>query len=103
MQAMKVAVLGSVEVTAEGHQVELGGVRHRAILGYLVLHANTVVPTSQLLDALWHGNPPPTARKMVQNAVSGLRRALSKSTLRTNPPGYQLHVDPDDVDLFEFR
>jgi DNA-binding SARP family transcriptional activator len=100
---MKVAVLGSVEVTAGDHQVELGGVRQRAILGYLVLHANSVVPTSRLLGALWPGEPPPTARKMVQNAVSALRRALSKSALRTSPPGYQLHVDPNDVDLFEFR
>jgi DNA-binding SARP family transcriptional activator len=100
---MKFAVLGTVEVTAGGLPVELGGVRHRAILGYLVLHANTVVPTSQILHALWPGHPPATARKMVQNAVSALRRVLSKTVLRTETPGYQLTVDPGDVDLFEFR
>jgi len=100
---MKVAVLGSIEVTAAGQHVELGGVRQRAILGYLVLHADAVVPTGQLLDALWHGTPPATARKMVQNAVSALRRVLSKSMLRTEPPGYRLHVAPEDVDLFVFR
>jgi DNA-binding SARP family transcriptional activator len=100
---MKFAVLGTVEVTAGGRQVELGGVRQRAILGYLVLHANTVVPTSQILHALWHGAPPATARKMVQNAVSALRRVLSKTVLRTELPGYQLTVDPCDIDLLEFR
>lgn len=100
---MKFAVLGSVEVTAGGSQVELGGVRQRAILGCLVLHANTVVPTSQILHALWHGEPPATARKMVQNAVSALRRVLSKTMLRTELPGYQLTVEPGDIDLLEFR
>ncbi|TDV47908.1 AfsR/SARP family transcriptional regulator [Actinophytocola oryzae] len=100
---MKFAVLGSVEVTAEDRQVELGGVRQRAILGYLVLHANSVVPTSRILHALWHGAPPATARKMVQNAVSALRRVLAKGTLRTQPPGYVLHVETGAVDLAEFR
>lgn len=100
---MKFAVLGTVEVTVDGVQVELGGVRQRAILGYLVLHANTVVPTSRILHALWPGTPPPTARKMVQNAVSALRRVLSKPVLRTELPGYQLTVDPGDIDLLEFR
>ena len=100
---MKFAVLGTVEVTAGGTPVELGGARQRAILGYLVLHANTVVPTSQLLHALWRDTPPATARKMVQNAVSALRRVLAKPVLRTETPGYHLAVDPHDIDLHEFR
>jgi DNA-binding SARP family transcriptional activator len=100
---MKFCVLGSMEVTSATGRVELGGVRHRAILGYLVLHANTVVPASRLRDLLWDGPPPATARKMTQNAVSTLRRVLTPSVLRTVPPGYQLHADPADIDLFEFR
>lgn len=101
--SMKFCVLGSVEVTAGRSRLGLGGVRQRAILGYLVLHAGTVVPANRVLQALWPGVPPATARKMVQNAVSGLRRVLTAPVLRTDPPGYRLHVDPADVDLFEFR
>ncbi|TDV53605.1 AfsR/SARP family transcriptional regulator [Actinophytocola oryzae] len=104
---MQFSVLGSTEVTADGVQQELGGVKQRAILGYLVLHANKVVPTSQILAAMWEGNPPPTARKMVQNAVSGIRRMLANDPnapeLLTHAPGYQLRVATDDVDLFRFR
>lgn len=107
---MKFSVLGSTEVTDDGRQLELGGVKQRAILGYLVLHANKVVPTSQILQAMWDGNPPPTARKMVQNAVSGIRRMLSGTddpatapNLRTHPPGYQLRMDTETVDLYQFR
>jgi DNA-binding SARP family transcriptional activator len=100
---MKFSVLGAVEVTAGGNPLALGGVRQRALLAYLVLNANRVVPTSRLLHELWRATPPATARKMVQNAVSALRRELSKPVLRTEPPGYRLTVDPADVDLFEFR
>ncbi|MGB3440608.1 MAG: AfsR/SARP family transcriptional regulator [Actinophytocola sp.] len=106
---MRFSVLGSIEVTTDTAPLELGGVKQRAILGYLVLHANKVVPTSRLLQAMWDGVPPPTARKMIQNAVSGIRRVLNgphaegPSSLRTHPPGYQLHVDTDSVDLHRFR
>ena len=108
---MRFSVLGSIEVTSDAGPLDLGGVKQRAILGYLVLHANEVVPTSRLLQAMWDGDPPPTARKMIQNAVSGIRRVLSAqsrtgqpaATLRTHAPGYQLRVDPDIVDLQRFR
>jgi DNA-binding SARP family transcriptional activator len=100
---MEISVLGTIEVTTGDRRLDVGGVRQRAILGYLVLHADKVVPTSQLLTALWPGTPPPTARKMVQNAVSALRRILTKPALRTHPPGYRLHIDDGTVDLFEFR
>lgn len=107
---MEFSVLGSTEVVDGGVQLELGGVKQRAILGYLVLHANRVVPTSQILQAMWDGNPPPTARKMVQNAVSGIRRMFASAhdpatapSLRTHPPGYQLRVNVDTIDLYRFR
>ncbi|MGC5335117.1 AfsR/SARP family transcriptional regulator, partial [Micromonospora sp. DT62] len=107
---MRFSVLGSTEVTNNGHHLELGGIRQRAILGYLLLNANKVVATSQILHAMWDGNPPPTARKMVQNAVSGIRRMLTHNTdpttnptLRTHPPGYQLRIDTETIDLYRFR
>jgi len=65
-----------------------------------------VVATSELLNALWAGAgcAPPTARKILQNAVRGLRVVLSNDTpeLLTQLPGYLLRVDPTQVDLFEF-
>src|SRR5262245_45095707 len=106
--AMKFFVLGSLAVT-DGAPVDLGGVKQRAVLGYLLLHANQVVPNSRMLDALWDGQPPSTARKMVQNAVSAIRRVLAaaetgcSASLVTHAPGYQLCVTPGDVDMYRFR
>ncbi|UQX05333.1 AfsR/SARP family transcriptional regulator [Streptomyces sp. RerS4] len=92
--------------------VPLGGTKPRATLGYLLLQANQVVPTSQLLTALWSAdNAPVTARKILQNAVWGLRGMLNQcapgdgapAELVTRAPGYMIRVDPDHVDLHLFR
>ncbi|WP_351234378.1 BTAD domain-containing putative transcriptional regulator [Streptomyces sp. NPDC002133] len=91
--------------------IELGGAKQRAALGFLLLHANQVVPTSRLLRALWSvGDAPATSRKILQNAVWGLRRALSSdgrsdpaAVLLTQAPGYLVRVDPERVDLHLYQ
>ncbi|MEU4745419.1 BTAD domain-containing putative transcriptional regulator [Actinosynnema sp. NPDC023658] len=90
--------------------VGLGGTRQRATLGFLLLHLNRVVATSQLLDALWADEAPVSARKILQNAIWGLRGALSSSgrtsesaALITQMPGYMLTADPSQVDLHGFH
>lgn len=107
---MKFGVLGPVEVISNDAPVALGGTIQRAVLGYLLLNSNKVVATSALVRALWGYDAPPTARKMVQNGVSRLRRTLSESgpgedpvDLATSSPGYLLHIDPDTVDVNRFR
>ncbi|WP_405431063.1 BTAD domain-containing putative transcriptional regulator [Micromonospora sp. NBC_00617] len=88
----------------------LGGTKQRAALGYLLLRPNRVVATSQLLYALWPADDAPvSARKILQNAVWGLRRVLAAADgadqveLMTQSPGYKLVVAPDSVDLVQFQ
>ncbi|MEU3354782.1 BTAD domain-containing putative transcriptional regulator [Streptomyces sp. NPDC037389] len=91
--------------------VVLGGTKQRATLGSLLLQANRVVPTSELVGSLWDGDgAPATARKILQNAVWALRGLLTAAGTRvhtaeliTKAPGYMLKVDPARVDLFVFR
>ncbi|MFI9818286.1 BTAD domain-containing putative transcriptional regulator [Saccharothrix variisporea] len=104
-------VLGPLDLCVGDGAVQLGGIKQRATLGFLLLHPNRVVSTSGLVDALWTGeDPPASARKMLQNAVWGLRGILAGAggpsaevSLRTKAPGYVLDVDPERVDLFRFR
>ncbi|MGW3404497.1 AfsR/SARP family transcriptional regulator, partial [Streptomyces zhihengii] len=70
---MRFNLLGPLEAYSGDAPVALGGFNHRAIAAFLLLHANEVVPTSKLMHALWGYETPATSRKMVQNAVSGLR------------------------------
>ncbi|MEU8664327.1 AfsR/SARP family transcriptional regulator, partial [Actinoplanes philippinensis] len=98
-----------MEVVHEGSAVPLGGTKQRAALGYLLLRSNRVVATSQLLYALWPADDAPvSARKILQNAVWGLRRVLSAEDagpveLVTQSPGYKLVVPPENVDLVQFQ
>lgn len=109
---MEFKILGPLEVVSGGRSLPLGGVKQRAVLGLLLLHANQVVATSQLLDALWPEDARPvTARKMVQNAVWGLRALLESGDyegheppqLLTRAPGYILRVDPEQLDATRFE
>ncbi|MFG2182980.1 BTAD domain-containing putative transcriptional regulator [Streptomyces abikoensis] len=108
---MQFGLLGPLEVLSDGVPVVLGGTKQRATLGSLLLQANRVVPTSELLGSLWDGDgAPATARKILQNAVWALRGLLTAGGTRVNTaelitkaPGYMLKVDPARVDLFVFR
>ncbi|GAB1326618.1 AfsR/SARP family transcriptional regulator [Streptomyces sennicomposti] len=102
-------ILGSLQASVDGTAVPLGGVIKRRLLACLLLNANRVVATHKLLDVLWPDETPRTARKMIGNAVRGLRLDLAqgdpdiRAHLLTRAPGYQLRVAPRSVDLFRFR
>jgi DNA-binding SARP family transcriptional activator len=97
-------ILGPIEVlAANGDPVPLGGQRQHAVLAVLLLHANHVVSTEFLVDALWGESPPRTATPSLQNAISALRKVLGPDVLLTRPPGYRLAVEPEAVDLGRFE
>ncbi len=112
---MYFSLLGALEVVDHGIAVRLGSPKQRSTLGFLLLHANTVVPTSRLMTALWGEDAPPTARKMLQNAVCGIRGILAEenlgnegdstptAALLTHAPGYLLRVEPEALDLTRFQ
>ena len=56
--------------------VELGAAKQRALLAVLLLHANELVSTSRLVEAVWGERPPATAEKLVQGYVHALRKRL---------------------------
>ena len=71
-------ILGPLEVRADGRAIELGGVKPRAVLAVLALHANRPVSAERLAVALWGEDAPPSAVKTVQVYVARLRRALGE-------------------------
>jgi len=102
-------ILGTVEVWRNGHQLDIGGPRQRALLALLVMHRNRVVSTDRLIDLLWGERPPPTAANTLHVLISHLRRALDgdgdggEAVLVTRRPGYELRVTHGDVDLERFE
>ncbi|SFR29597.1 AAA ATPase domain-containing protein [Lentzea waywayandensis] len=99
--SVEFAVLGPLQVRVDGREHRVGGFTRRATLGFLLLNAGRVVSISELTGALWPDGHPPTARGILLNVVSALRKA--GLDIVTRKPGYLLRVEPDRVDLHRFR
>jgi DNA-binding SARP family transcriptional activator len=92
---MEFAILGPLEVRTA---------KPRAVLAFLLLHANQPVSAERLAVALWGEDAPTGALKTVQVYVSRLRRALGDpELLTTTPAGYRLRVRPGELDLERFE
>ena len=102
-------VLGSFDVSDDdGRPVAVGGLKRRAVLAILLIHANEVVSTGRLIEHLWAGEPPASATKSLQVHVSRLRGALGtesrgESRLVTLGAGYLLRVTPGELDAERFE
>ncbi|NAS20956.1 hypothetical protein GT755_04555 [Herbidospora sp. NEAU-GS84] len=104
---MRVALLGSVEVSSAGRTSSLSRSRLRAVLGLLALRAGRVVPVEALIDGLHGEDPPPAATRTLHAHVSHLRRSLSdlgaREIVETRSPGYRLALPESSVDVFRFQ
>jgi DNA-binding SARP family transcriptional activator len=96
-------ILGPLEVVDGEDALHLGGQKQRALLALLLLDPNRVVSTDRIVDALWGEEPPRTAATSLQNFVSQLRKLLGPETLVTKPPGYELRLAGEQLDLQRFR
>jgi len=104
---MQFKVLGPVEVAADGVVRTPRPAKLRALLALLCVNAGSVVSREQLEEALWCGSAPRTARAALQVYVSKLRKYFDtqdvfRGSLVTKPHGYELHLDPSDLDLAQF-
>jgi ABC-type transport system substrate-binding protein/DNA-binding SARP family transcriptional activator len=101
---MEFRILGALEVRDDGdRRIPLGAGKQRAALAILLLHANEIVATDRLIDELWGGSPPETARKALQVYVTRLRKALGPERIQTREPGYMLELAPEELDLERFQ
>jgi DNA-binding SARP family transcriptional activator len=98
---IRFGVLGALEAREGRRALELGSARQRALLAFLLMHANEVVSSDRLIDALWGENRPASAAKVVQGYVSRLRRGLSAETILTRGSGYVLRTEA--IDALEFE
>jgi tetratricopeptide (TPR) repeat protein len=69
---------------------------------------STIVSAEALIDRLWDTQPPPKARESLYVYVARLRASLRRAVgdgvrLVGRARGYVLEVDPQDVDLHQFR
>ncbi|MDX6677185.1 MAG: hypothetical protein QOE31_1237 [Solirubrobacteraceae bacterium] len=101
---MEFLILGPIDVRNASGAVALGGIKPKAVLAVLLLHANEPVSAERLALALWGEDAPGGAVKTVQVHVSRLRKALGDpDVVSTTPAGYRLRVLPGELDAARFE
>ena len=103
---MRWRVLGPVEAVVRGEPLPITRPQHRAVLAYLLLNANVVVPSGQLAEALWGGAAPERARTQIQVCVSRLRHLIRTAGIGEKilsvAGGYRITVADEELDLIVF-
>ncbi|MFD0019906.1 BTAD domain-containing putative transcriptional regulator [Streptomyces sp. NPDC058382] len=108
---MRIDVLGPVQARYDdGRPVELGGPRHREVLGRLVAARGRTVTTDSLIDDLWDDRPA-GAVGALRTFVAALRRAVEPDRPPRTPPrvlvtqgtGYLLRLPREAVDVNRFQ
>jgi DNA-binding SARP family transcriptional activator len=103
-------VLGPVRFGGEGRPVSGGGVRMRTLLAVLLVKSGETVTKDQFYEELWGTQVPAAAENALQALIARLRRQLREAfgvsyvgaRLLTRPGGYQLNIDPEDLDASLF-
>ncbi|HEX9380975.1 MAG TPA: BTAD domain-containing putative transcriptional regulator, partial [Gaiellaceae bacterium] len=104
MNGVAFGILGPLLVGSESEPAVLRGARQREVLALLLLRLGEVVSRDAIVEELWESEPPDTAVKVVQNAVSATRKILPPgATLRTEAGGYVLDAEADSVDARRFE
>ncbi|MFD3330955.1 BTAD domain-containing putative transcriptional regulator [Streptomyces sp. NPDC058701] len=82
---MDIDVLGALAVRENGLSITPTAPKPRQVLALLALHADQVVPVSALIEELWAGEPPRSARTTLQTYVLQLRALIATALERGGP------------------
>ncbi|MES4879936.1 MULTISPECIES: AfsR/SARP family transcriptional regulator [unclassified Streptomyces] len=105
---LEFGVLGPLEVQMNGRGLTVGGPRQRAVLSALLLSFNQVVSFDSLIEKVWNGRPPSTARTQVAICIATLRKIFrtagwDQETIVTATPGYMLSLAGHSLDSLRFE
>src|SRR5689334_12302190 len=102
---MEFTLLGSFDARHEGQRILAGSRRQeRCLLAILLLHPGRAVPTDRLIDLLWNGEAPASARGTVHTYVGRLRARLKPHGphIETQHAGYAVDPGRHLIDAQEF-
>ncbi len=101
--AAELRVLGPVEVVGDDGPIALP-TKHVRLLAALVVSQGRTLGIDELIETVWAGAPPASARKLVQIYVSQLRKVLPKGIEITTQRGaYRASLAPYALDAARFE
>jgi predicted ATPase/DNA-binding SARP family transcriptional activator len=97
MTAAEIRVLGPVELVESGDAIALAG-KHTRLLAALVAERRPC-GVDELVESVWDGSAPASARKLMQVYVSELRKVLPEGVaIATRQGAYAVELAPDVLD-----
>ncbi|BCJ61793.1 ATP-binding protein [Micromonospora endophytica] len=111
MTDVRFSILGPVRLRRGAADLDLGARQQRVVLAMLLARPGSVVSVSELVDAIWDDDPPPSAVNVVHRCIGALRRLIEPDLpvratgayLIRQAAGYQLRVTEESLDLLRFR
>ncbi|OKI09201.1 hypothetical protein A6A06_00275 [Streptomyces sp. CB02923] len=101
-EPLRFTVLGPVRLWRGDQRIEIPARLDRGLLAALLLRHEGVASEAELLNALWGGDPPRSARSMLDHSIARLRKALGEDEhiLVRERVGYALRGDAGtDIDM----
>ena len=101
--ALEVRVLGPVALLGDDGVVSLPA-KHARLLAALAIADGRALGIDELVEAVWDGAAPVSARKLVQVYVSQLRKTLpAGSAITTRGSAYAIDLAPEALDAKRFE
>jgi DNA-binding SARP family transcriptional activator len=98
---LQIQLLGTFQVTVDGHPAGTGGSKRDALLALLALRRGRPASVDALINDLWGSDLPASPRNAVQHHVARLRAALGRDAIVGTPNGYALADATTDAVVFE--
>ncbi len=97
---LQIELLGPLRILADGHELQVGAPKQRAVLTALAFSLGQTVSYTTVIDRVWGDDPPATARGILHTYVSGLRSDLGshRDALTSSPAGYVLRLEDGATD-----
>jgi DNA-binding SARP family transcriptional activator len=100
-------ILGKLRVIDHGQARMIGARKMELLLTTLLIRANRLVSTDQLITEMWEGQVPEGSTASLYVNVSHLRKFLRQggrsASIVTRDSGYSLNLGDDELDLIEFQ
>ncbi|MER5549019.1 AfsR/SARP family transcriptional regulator [Streptomyces sp. NPDC002589] len=107
---MQIRLLGAVTVKDDNRTHALRSQSARTLLALTAWRCNEYISDEKAIGDIWGDEPPQHARDALYTCASRIRRTLShaaggvqQAILTRRRGGYCLHIDPDQIDLHQFR
>lgn len=100
-------LLGPLDVRVGDRPLLVRSPKYRILLAALLVEPGRLVPTAELIEAIWGSHTPDSPRRTLQVYVTRVRTILldagAPSLISTGADGYRADVAPDQVDVTRFR